>query len=378
MALHLRRCTGVAMANGALRPGTALALSGGGFRATLFHIGTLIRLNELGHLANLERISGVSGGSITAGMLACRWEALKAAGFAAAELDRLVTQQLRKFCSRNIDARAIAEGSISPWSSISEVLAREYDELFGNTRLAALPDKPRTVFNTTNLQTGRDFRISKPYMADYRIGRIDTPDLSLGVVVAASSAFPPVLSPCVIEVDPDSWNRTEGADLFDNPRYKHTLTLTDGGAYDNIGLEPIDGFETVLVSDAGAPFGMQNQAKTDPVGQLARALDIATDQARGLRARYLIELAKLRGQKTAYWGIDTKIEKYPAANKLPCDPAKTDGLKDIRTRLNEFNRTEQETLINWGYALCDAAMRSFIAGAANPPTKWPCPNHPLG
>jgi hypothetical protein len=55
----------------------------------------------------------------------------------------------------------------------------------------------------------------------------------------------------------------------------------------------------------------------------------------------LIALAKLRNQKAAYWGIDTR---YPAANKLPCDPAKTNGLQNIRTRLNVFDRTEQESL----------------------------------
>src|SRR5262245_18565602 len=365
------------MADPALRPGMALALSGGGFRATLFHIGTLIRLNELGYVAKVERISSVSGGSITAGMLACRWERLKAAGFSATELDGLVVQPLRRFCARNIDARAIAEGTISPWDSVSDVLAREYDELFDHAKLPELPDTPRFVFNPPKLQTRRNFPTSKPYMADYRMGRIDARRLSLGIAVAASSAFPPGLSPCSIEVDPDSWKRTEGADLFDNPRYRHTLTLTDGGAYDNIGLEPIDSFETIMVSDAGAPFGMQDQAKTDPVGQLSRALDIATDQARGLRSRYLVELAKLRGQKAAYWGIDTMIGKYPAADKLPSDPAKTGKLKDIRTRLNAFDRSEQESLINWGYALCDAAMRSFIDGTAKPPTQWPYPAHAL-
>ena len=366
------------MANGNLRAGIALAMSGGGFRATLFHIGTLTRLNELGYLAKLDRISAVSGGSITAGMLACGWKELKASGFAAAELDRLVTQPLRKFCARNIDERAIAEGAITPWSSASDVLTRLYDELFAQMRLSGLPDSPRTIFNTTNLQTGRDLRISKKYLADYRVGQIDDPDLSVARAVAASSGFPPVLSPCIIEVDPASWKRLDGADLFDNPRYKHTLSLTDGGAYDNIGLEPVDEFETVLVSDAGAPFGMQEKAKTDPIGQLARALDIATDQARGLRARYLIKLAEMRGQKAAYWGIDTVYGKYPAPNKLACSPAKTGGLKDIRTRLNAFDRAEQETLINWGYALCDAAMRSFVATTAAAPTQWPCPGQPLG
>jgi len=366
------------MADKQLRAGIALALSGGGFRATLFHIGSLIRANELGILPTVDRISAVSGGAITAGMLACRWVALKSSSFAAADLDRLVTQPLRDFCGRNIDERAIAEGTISPWNSISDVMVRQYDELFGKARLASLPDQPRIIFNTTNLQTGRDLRISKPYLADYRIGRIDNPDLSVAVAVAASSAFPPVLSPCMIEVDPAKWQRQEGADLFDDARYKHTLSLTDGGAYDNIGLESIDTFETILVSDAGAPFGLQGQARTDALGQLSRALDIATDQTRGLRKRYLIELAELNKQKVAYWGIDTRYDKYPAAGKLPCDPARTDGLKDMRTRLNAFDRAEQETLINWGYALCDAAMRSFVLPQAPPPTTWPCRDHPLG
>ena len=48
----------------------ALALSGGGFRATLFHCGALLRLNELGYLTKISRISSVSGGSIASGMLA--------------------------------------------------------------------------------------------------------------------------------------------------------------------------------------------------------------------------------------------------------------------------------------------------------------------
>jgi NTE family protein len=72
------------------------------------------------------------------------------------------------------------------------------------------------------------------------------------------------------------------------------------------------------------------------------------------------------------------IDAYPAVKKLSCDPAKTDGLKDIRTRLNAFDRTEQESLINWRYALCDAAMRSFIDPTAVRPTSWPCPAHALG
>src|SRR6266853_1274551 len=57
-------------------PGMALCLSGGGYRAMLFHLGTLWRLNELGLLKGLKKISSVSGGSITAGVLGLAWKNL--------------------------------------------------------------------------------------------------------------------------------------------------------------------------------------------------------------------------------------------------------------------------------------------------------------
>ena len=49
-----------------------LSLSGGGFRATLFHLGAIRRLNEFGILPNITTISSVSGGSILNGFLASR------------------------------------------------------------------------------------------------------------------------------------------------------------------------------------------------------------------------------------------------------------------------------------------------------------------
>ena len=49
--------------------GIALYLSGGGYRAMLFHLGAIIRLNELGHLKKIARVASVSAGSITAALL---------------------------------------------------------------------------------------------------------------------------------------------------------------------------------------------------------------------------------------------------------------------------------------------------------------------
>ena len=56
--------------------GTAFCLSGGGYRAMLFHLGALWRLYELGLLRTIKRISSVSGGSIIAGVLGLNWSKL--------------------------------------------------------------------------------------------------------------------------------------------------------------------------------------------------------------------------------------------------------------------------------------------------------------
>ena len=45
-----------------------LSLSGGGYRAAAYHIGTLKKLDELGLLEKLDVISTVSGGSINGGL----------------------------------------------------------------------------------------------------------------------------------------------------------------------------------------------------------------------------------------------------------------------------------------------------------------------
>lgn len=51
------------------RSGIGICLSGGGFRASLFHLGAVRRLHELGVLQKARWISSVSGGSILTGHL---------------------------------------------------------------------------------------------------------------------------------------------------------------------------------------------------------------------------------------------------------------------------------------------------------------------
>jgi hypothetical protein len=88
-----------------LTDGIGLCLSGGGYRAMLFQAGALWRLNELGYLPRLDRISSVSGGSITAGVLASRWNQLSFdQNGIATNYKEVVVAPLRGLAGKTIDA----------------------------------------------------------------------------------------------------------------------------------------------------------------------------------------------------------------------------------------------------------------------------------
>jgi NTE family protein len=69
--------------------------------------------------------------------------------------------------------------------------------------------------------------------------------------------------------------------------------------------------------------------------------------------------------KGTFWAIGTNINDYPLGcdQRLPVMICYNDELKSLarmRTRLNCFSDREQGALINWGYALADAALRSVL------------------
>ena len=103
-----------------LEQGVALCLSGGGFRAMLFHAGAVWRLNELGYLPKLNRISSVSGGSITNGVLAMNWAKLRYDNGVANNLEEQLIQPIRKLASTTIDKGAVIKGILLPARSSTE------------------------------------------------------------------------------------------------------------------------------------------------------------------------------------------------------------------------------------------------------------------
>jgi NTE family protein len=341
--------------------GIALCLSGGGYRAMLFHTGALIRLNEGGVLPKLSRVSSVSGGSIIAGVLALLWKQLSFHAGVATNFD-IVVSKIRNTADKTIDIGAVIGGILLP-GPISDRVANAYDDLlFQGATLQDLPDDskgegPRFVINATSVQTAALWRFSKPFMGDYRIGLVENPTIRLAVAVAASSAFPPLLSPLTLDVM-QPVVPTKGADLSIYP-YTSQVILSDGGVYDNLGLETaIKRYATVLASDAGQKIAPEEHPSIDWARHSIRVLDTIDNQVRSLRKRHLIE-SYLRGDHTGcYWGVRTHFADYHLeTDPLGCAGRDPTELAEMPTRLEKVPESLQNRLMNWGYAICDATLR---------------------
>lgn len=161
--------------------------------------------------------------------------------------------------------------------------------------------------------------------------------------------------------------------------------LADGGIYDNLGLEsffPHKDKETpptdlILVSDAGAPFDIEEEPAQDNIRQMGRIRDILIDQTRSLRKRWLISEFKAGRQHGAYWGIGTHIKDYGPLSRMTEGSDVSEALEHVPTRLKRFEDDRQGHLINWGYALCDVALRARVGLSIPMANAWPIPEWPL-
>ena len=358
----------------AIEPTPALCLSGGGYRAMVFHIGVIWRLYETGLLKDIKRISSVSGGSITAGQLALAWRELSfdPARIKSDFIPKFV-EPLRAFAGVTIDAESVILGTLLP-GSVGDRIAKAYDEhLFHGKTLQDMPDEPRFVINATNVQSGALWRFMKRYMRDYRVGKVDKPKVPLAQAVAASSAFPPVLSPFELRLRDADFVPGTGLDL-QRPPFTTRVVLSDGGVYDNLGLETAwKRHQTVLVSDAGGKIEAEEEPETDWARHSYRVLNLIDNQVRSLRRRQVIDSFKSKARKGAYWGIRTDIADYQLPDALNCPLDRTTQLAELPTRLKRLDATTQERLINWGYAVCDAALRKHVDPNLGRPPGFPYP-----
>jgi NTE family protein len=104
-----------------------------------------------------------------------------------------------------------------------------------------------------------------------------------------------------------------------------------------------------------------------------RVLGVIDNQVRSLRKRDAVEAFLAGRRKGAYWGIRTDIADYALPSALPCPYPATMALASVPTRLGRMDGTTQERLINWGYAVCDAALRRHVHEDLGGPTGFPYP-----
>jgi len=361
------------------RAGTALCLSGGGFRATLFHLGALRRLNETGVLARLDTISSVSGGSIMAAFLATgvRWPLSTQAPIPSDVWERDVAQPVRRFAARNLRTPAMIKRLLAPWDSSAGVrgLMQGYARaLPPAATLASLPEHPRFVFCATDLCFGVNFVFERARAGDYRLGYLSPPpaDWDVARAVAASSCFPPIFNPLPIDVPAASFKRGR----WETPAVPpENVRLSDGGLYDNLGLEPVwKSHRVVLVSDGGSVFGSASDGGL--LQRLQRYVDILDHQAIALRKRWLISNFVDGVMTGAYWGIGSATSSFAARGAGYSKQLAGEVIAAVRTDLDAFSEAEAAVLENHGYALTASALTTHVPELVTPGAPPPAPPHP--
>ncbi|MBT8108315.1 MAG: patatin-like phospholipase family protein [Gammaproteobacteria bacterium] len=366
--------------------GQGLALSGGGYRASLFHLGVTRRLHELGALQQTTRLSSVSGGSILAGFLAHRMLEQEQTRLEFDDWETQVSAPFRELVRKDIRTgllvRHIAWNWIWP-APRARGLERALRKRIGSRRLVELPragDGIEFIFLATNIEKGTPFRFTAS-----KIGTRVTPaSMSIAEAVAASACFPPIFGPIKVKKDG-----------------KTIAHLTDGGVYDNTGMEPIwNSNKVVLVSDAGTPFDFKVPKWFG--ARIMRYVDIGRNQVGALRRRAIIRRLH-RGYRTvrvddepspcaladnddcfmqdkrvtdkptgAFWRLASRksnfCENCSEEFELEVRELETDWygypedlqealIGEIRTDLDAFTRAEAKILENHGYFMADLAIR---------------------
>jgi predicted acylesterase/phospholipase RssA len=371
-------------------PRIGLALSGGGFRASLFHLGVIRRLEELGIMEKVSLVSAVSGGSIIAAFYLCEMEKCLREDRIASHGGTPTPDRVKHFekiagrfleaVDHNLRTRALVFTlRFHPWLFLktlwlrtfragarAELIQAEYDHwFFKKDTLDQLPVEkpkepkegelqhssecvarqpepfygPRLLLNTTSLLTGE--RI--PFFRDTSSGIKDlkTPDknvLLLSRVVGASSGVPVLFPPTPICGD----------------------LLVDGGVSDNQGIEGLlDECDVILVSDASGQLEVKHTLSRSASAVYLRVNEIFQFQIRNKLLELLMEWGKPnKGRAFAFIHLLVNLKSRrgsPPRVSTDILPA----LGRIRTDLDQFSLVEREALMYHGYTLIDAQLREY-------------------
>ena len=358
----------------------ALALSGGGVRAAVFHLGVLRRLALDGLLERTTFLSTVSGGSLVTGLILCRndhrWPGSEE--FLEAVLPRVSECLTTATLQWSYVWRVFA----APWrlaQGRAWILARQLEAQWGiSGSLQELPPAPRWIVNATCYETGKNWRFSQPRMGDYLTQYVVEPDVPIADAISASAAVPGLIGPLVIRSNDYTWHRYEGERRVPASTLAKRYELWDGGVYDNLGVEPLykpnagfrEGFDLLVVSDASAPVDLAPRTLgrvLRPAHRAMRLVDIASDQVRGLRSRALIAEFARTPDTGVYFRMGKTVEYIYSAVGRTAPPGNHLGTEDASragafpTTLRRLSTSEFEHLCRHGFEVANATLATRLA-----------------
>ncbi len=340
----------------------ALALSGGGFRATLFHLGVLKALFELNLLHKVKLICSASGGSILGAHLVLNWENYiqsdKTFDAAANEIIKFVKSDVRN----RIFSKYVCGGIlVLPWLlgkwKLPDLLQQKYDELFGNACFAdlkACTRQPEIHILATSLTTGALCRFTNSefeILSDEHT-RVSITQLKVSLAVAASSAFPPFFPPVIMNHEVLKCHERQ---------FYTTHFLADGGIFDNLALEELLRVAAewprekgiLIVSNASSNFDWRIGKKYASLLSLPRnirANEIMMQRISTLEMRICEdgcpEICKIE--------IGKELSQRDNPEALPVEMQR--AIWNIRTDLDRFSDTEVSALIWQGYVEARSAL----------------------
>jgi NTE family protein len=356
-----------------------LALSGGGFRAAVFHLGVLKWLAERNLFANISSISSVSGASIAIGLIYSmsnnKWPTSEEyIEKVLPKVRNIMTTKSLQFGTvlrlilkfRNINKRA---------SILAETICKDWGV---RGTLDQLPKYPSWKISTITFETGKNWRLSQEKMGDYIFGYTLKPKIPIAVAMAASAGYPVVIGPYALKTTGYKWFKyDQNGDLTVriNPSLK-ILHLWDGGVYENLGAEALfkkDKFQKdidyLLVSDASEPINVQLRSKFTPQRRLKRLIVLITDQNRSVRARQIVNYLRtnphnglyLKIGNTAEYILGKRENTHPNAKGI-INACLTDEnvykARDFGTDLKKLTKDNFDLILRHGYEVMNCTYET--------------------
>jgi NTE family protein len=385
----------------------ALALSGGGHRAAVFHLGVLRFFAEKKLLEQVAVISTTSGGSILAAQLfQQKIDSTASDKTAQAELAWPTSEQFLTTSLAQAEALIVNESlensfikrmfwpsNWRKWGHRANLMAKVIKTRWGiSTVMRDLPQTPHWIINGATNITGSRWFVQKvgadSKMGSDDIGLSDANEFAIADAVAISAAYPGVIGPYCLNTRSFSWhyakNREDNKQLLQS---KKGLYLSDGGLYDNLGIEPLFNLEQsslaypdtnfLVVSDAGSGLKRQRLAPVwRPLLRTIRLINVINQQVRELRLRTLLAFFNKNpnqglyipmGLSFAQWQKDRELKdssiKDEAISKMLTDydflaPAEVWIAKNTPTSLASLSTEQFNRLVRHGY---ESALLQFVS-----------------